>query len=218
MDILVGQTLAEDFDPAKEVRYTDSRKDGGPRCPSKPRPCRQCLRRLGKVPLAQHDGLRTPFDEASAACARPTAGKFRGRQEGVMMNTTKMVEMACLERLPITLVVNKVDLLILGWEIPPNDAYYKLVHTIEDVNSRNVKYWWRLPSSSSLSDPPRVSPNTATGAASAAHGWRFSLGSFAKIYTDYHAAYGASSATDLRSCRATRSSTTGSPSVSRTRG
>jgi U5 small nuclear ribonucleoprotein component len=54
--------------------------------------------------------------------------------EGVMLGTSKMVEMAMLERLPLTLVINKVDRLILELKLPPTDAYFKLVHTIEEVN------------------------------------------------------------------------------------
>ena len=50
-----------------------------------------------------------------------------------MLGTSKMVEMAMLERLPLTLVINKVDRLILELKLPPTDAYFKLVHTIEEV-------------------------------------------------------------------------------------
>lgn len=208
MDILVGQTLAEDFDPAKEVRYTDSRKDEQDREMSiKATPVSLVLASSsGKSHLLNMmdcPGHPCFSDEASAGMrAADGVVLVVDAVEGVMMNTTKMVEMACLERLPITLVVNKVDRLILELKIPPNDAYYKLVHTIEDVNSLIAKYWvgdFAPASSSSLSDPPRVSPEYGNVCfASAAHGWCFSLGSFAKIYTDYHAAYGASSATDRK--------------------
>jgi U5 small nuclear ribonucleoprotein component len=35
----------------------------------------------------------------------------------------------------MTLVINKVDRLILELKLPPADAYYKLRHTIEEVNT-----------------------------------------------------------------------------------
>ena len=53
---------------------------------------------------------------------------------GVMMHTEKLIKQALMARTPICLVVNKVDRLILELKLPPQDAYYKLVHTIEEVN------------------------------------------------------------------------------------
>ncbi|KAJ1676233.1 U5 small nuclear ribonucleoprotein component, partial [Spiromyces aspiralis] len=55
--------------------------------------------------------------------------------EGVMCNTEKVIRLAIQEGLAITLVINKVDRIILELKIPPNDAYYKLRHTIQEVNS-----------------------------------------------------------------------------------
>jgi U5 small nuclear ribonucleoprotein component len=37
--------------------------------------------------------------------------------------------------LSIYLVINKIDRLILELKIPPIDAYYKLMHTIEEINT-----------------------------------------------------------------------------------
>ncbi len=55
--------------------------------------------------------------------------------EGVMANTEKIIKHLVNEHIPITLVVNKIDRLILELKIPPVDAYYKIKHTIEEVNS-----------------------------------------------------------------------------------
>ncbi|KAJ2439416.1 hypothetical protein GGF42_007959, partial [Coemansia sp. RSA 2424] len=55
--------------------------------------------------------------------------------EGVMVNTERIIQAAVRERLAITLVVNKVDRLILELKLPPADAYYKLKLTIEEVNA-----------------------------------------------------------------------------------
>ena len=43
----------------------------------------------------------------------------------------------------MTLVVNKIDRLILELRIKPADAYYKIKHTIEEVNTviRFVRLW-----------------------------------------------------------------------------
>lgn len=55
--------------------------------------------------------------------------------EGVMVNTEQVIKHCVREGLTMTLVVNKVDRLILELKLPPADAYYKLRHTIEEVNT-----------------------------------------------------------------------------------
>ena len=52
-----------------------------------------------------------------------------------MVNTESIIRHALNEALPITLVVNKIDRLILELRIKPQDAYYKIRHTIEEVNT-----------------------------------------------------------------------------------
>ena len=55
--------------------------------------------------------------------------------EGVMLVTQKAIKQACQEGLPICLLISKVDRLITELKVPPNDAYFKLRHTIDEVNS-----------------------------------------------------------------------------------
>lgn len=55
--------------------------------------------------------------------------------EGVMVSTEAIIRHALQEKLKITLVVNKVDRLILELRIKPADAFYKIKHTIEEVNT-----------------------------------------------------------------------------------
>ncbi|KAJ1342846.1 hypothetical protein BSLG_002505 [Batrachochytrium salamandrivorans] len=76
--------------------------------------------------------------------------------EGVMANTKRLIEHAAFEKVPIVLVINKVDRLIMELKLPPTDAYFKLQHTIEEE----------------MFVLHRVM------------GWCFSLESFAKIYSD----------------------------------
>lgn len=60
--------------------------------------------------------------------------------EGVMMHTETLIKHALYEGLAITLCINKVDRLLLELKLPPADAYYKLVHTLEEVSlSSQVK-------------------------------------------------------------------------------
>jgi U5 small nuclear ribonucleoprotein component len=46
------------------------------------------------------------------------------------------------EGIPFMLVVNKVDRIILETKIPPTDAYFKLRHTIEEVNTYIAYVSW----------------------------------------------------------------------------
>lgn len=99
--------------------------------------------------------------------------------EGVQANTEQVIKHAVLEDMPLTLVVNKMDRLILELKLPPNDAYFKLKHVIEEVNTviENV-----LPGQG---EKRRVSPEKGNVAfASATMGWCFTLSSFAKMYVE----------------------------------
>ncbi|RHY33574.1 hypothetical protein DYB32_001544 [Aphanomyces invadans] len=99
--------------------------------------------------------------------------------EGVMMHvriTESLVKAALSAKLPLLLIVNKVDRLIIELKLPPHDAYFKLLHTIEEVN-RLVEVH------TPLGDKfKRLSPELGNVLfASAQHGWCFSLESFSQV-------------------------------------
>ena len=111
-----------------------------------------------------------------------------------MVGTEYILRHAVQEGLKITLVVNKIDRLILELRIKPADAYYKIKHTIEEINT-----FIRCASASLLAsglicrmcsnidpDPSlRLSPELGNVAfASADMMWCFTLRSFAKMYAD----------------------------------
>jgi U5 small nuclear ribonucleoprotein component len=52
-----------------------------------------------------------------------------------MSNTEAIIKHALQEGLPLVLVVNKMDRLILELRLPPSEAFFKIKHTIEEVNS-----------------------------------------------------------------------------------
>jgi 116 kDa U5 small nuclear ribonucleoprotein component len=52
-----------------------------------------------------------------------------------MVGAEAIIRHALQENLKIVLVVNKIDRLILELRIKPADAYYKIKHTIEEVNT-----------------------------------------------------------------------------------
>ncbi|KNZ60251.1 uncharacterized protein VP01_1588g2 [Puccinia sorghi] len=103
-------------------------------------------------------------------------GVFSGGMQ-VLVSTDKIIRHLVQEGIPIVLVVNKVDRLILELRLPPADAYYKLKHTIEEVNT--------VISSCNPDPIHRVSPELGNvGFASTEMGWCFNLTSFAKMYRD----------------------------------
>lgn len=61
--------------------------------------------------------------------------------EGVMIATQRAIQQAAAEQLALCLVVTKVDRLITELKLPPGDAYFKLKHTIKEVNDEVAKYY-----------------------------------------------------------------------------
>ena len=99
--------------------------------------------------------------------------------EGVQINTEQIIKHAILEDLPLTLIVNKMDRLILELKLPPTDAYFKLKHVVEEVNTviENT-----LPGQG---EKRRLSPEKGNVAfACSSMGWCFTLSSFAKMYSE----------------------------------
>lgn len=91
-----------------------------------------------------------------------------------MANTERIIKQLVDQKIPFVLCINKVDRLILELKLPPQDAFFKLKHTIEDVNNILSK----------ISDI-RLSPEKDNVCfASPQQGWCFTLKSFAKKYSD----------------------------------
>ncbi|KAK1595768.1 elongation factor Tu GTP binding domain-containing protein [Colletotrichum navitas] len=109
--------------------------------------------------------------------------------EGVQVNTEQIIKHAVLEDIPLTLILNKMDRLILELKLPPKDAYFKLKHVIEEVNTviENT-----VPGKG---ETRRISPEKGNVLfACTDMGWCFTLQSFAKMYTD---TYGGINAEDF---------------------
>lgn len=99
--------------------------------------------------------------------------------EGVQVNAEQIIKYAVLEDLPLTLVVNKMDRLILELKLPPSDAYFKLKHVIEEVNTAIEN---ALPGQG---EKRRLSPEKGNVLfACSSMGWCFTLQSFARMYSD----------------------------------
>ncbi|KAI0383439.1 P-loop containing nucleoside triphosphate hydrolase protein [Hypomontagnella monticulosa] len=99
--------------------------------------------------------------------------------EGVQVNTEQIIKHAVLEDIPMTLIINKMDRLILELRLPPSDAYFKIKHVVEEVNTiiENTR-----PGSG---EERRLSPEKGNVLfACSEMGWCFTLQSFAKMYAD----------------------------------
>lgn len=103
---------------------------------------------------------------------------FVDASEGVMMNTERVLKHAVQERLAITVCINKIDRLLLELKLPPADAYFKLKHTIDELNSLLSLY-------SDSEEGIVVSPLLGNVCfSSSQYGFCFTLHSFAKLYAD----------------------------------
>lgn len=188
-DLLISHTHAREWRSEGDVRYTDTRKDEQDRELSvKATPVSLVLQSTrGKsylINLLDCPG-HTNFTDESCAALRAADGVVLlvDALEGVMAQTERLIRMAVAERLPLVLVLNKVDRLILELKMPPQDAYYKLLHTIEEVN----EIAGSAAAAAGLADAPRLSPVSGSVIfASAQHHWSFSLHSFAAMYAARH--------------------------------
>ena len=141
VDTLVQATHEVPWDPVKEVRYTDVRKDEQARELSvKATPVTVVMESLsGKSFLLNI--LDCPghvnFSDESTAALRAVDGAVIviDAIEGVMLATERLIKHALQAQVSIIVVINKLDRLILELKLPPQDAYFKITHTLEEVNS-----------------------------------------------------------------------------------
>merc|ERR1712013_586112 len=103
---------------------------------------------------------------------------FVDAAEGVMLNTERVIKQAVQEKLAITVCINKIDRLVLELKLPPQDAYYKLRHIVEEVNGLLSLY-------SESEEHTILSPLAGNVCfASSQYGACFTLKSFASLYNE----------------------------------
>ncbi|KNA17654.1 hypothetical protein SOVF_077950 [Spinacia oleracea] len=190
MDMLVEQTHhISTFDPKNErhMRYTDTRVDEQERRISiKSVPMSLVLEDSNSksflINIMDAPGHVNFSDEMSAALRLADGAVLVvDAAEGVMVNTERAIRHATQERIPIVVVINKVDRLITELKLPPKDAYHKLRHTLEIINNHITA------ASSTAGDVQLIDPAAGNVCfASATAGWSFTLLSFAKLYVKLH--------------------------------
>ncbi|KAL4855038.1 U5 small nuclear ribonucleoprotein component CLO [Chlorella vulgaris] len=189
MDMLVEQThemRPDQRSNERPIRYTDTRVDEQERAISlKAVPMSLVLENSkGKsygVNLIDTPGHVNFSDELSAAL-RLSDGVLLvvDAVEGVMVGTERAIKAAATEGLPICLLISKFDRLLLELKLPPPDAYHKLRHTIEEVNSLIATHYGD-------EEQYRVDPLKGNVAfAAALYGWSFTLESFATLYCEVY--------------------------------
>ena len=100
--------------------------------------------------------------------------------EGLMLGAERQIRQAVQERLPVVLMLSKIDRLILELKLPPADAYFKIKAVLEEVNDL-------LASCSYGTDTLRVSPELGNVCfSSGLFGWSFTLTQFAQLYAEYY--------------------------------
>lgn len=196
MDIFVQETHSLNRGLEKNIRFTDVRKDEQERGLSIKSMPMSLLLETSRGKSYLFNFIDTPghvnfSDEVTAALRLCDAAILVvDVVEGVMVQTERLIKHAVHQGLPLLLVLNKMDRLILELKLPPDEAYYKLRHTIDQVNEvlslcGPVK---RASSSgTSTTETLRVSPELGNVCfASGQMGFCFSLESFAKVYSDFY--------------------------------
>jgi len=78
--------------------------------------------------------------------------------EGVMLNTERVIHHALQEGLTLTVILAKMDRLIVELKLPPSDAYYKLKNVIDGVNAVIEDYF----QDAEQAEQFRISPELVT--------------------------------------------------------
>jgi 116 kDa U5 small nuclear ribonucleoprotein component len=97
--------------------------------------------------------------------------------EGMTLHDELLLRQAVSEGLPLILVLNKIDRLIVDLKVPVEDSYYKIRSVIDEVNV----FLKRISNGRYQS----FCPTRNVVFSSALHGWSFSLGSIAELYVDH---------------------------------
>jgi U5 small nuclear ribonucleoprotein component len=128
----------------------------------------------------------TQFHDESVAAMRAVDGVLLVVDALEGANTLHMemlLSHALSEGLHMLLCINKVDRLIVDLKLPPSDAYYKLLHTVDSMNALLHE---KAGSKRLLLPQPYFAPERGNVCfASAQHGWSFTLLTMAQHYADY---------------------------------
>jgi len=191
-DMLIEQTHAKPWPLEGDRRYTDSRRDEQARGVTIQATPVSLVLPTGEGKHYLSTFVDCPghpcFEAETAAATRLCDGAVVvvDAVEGSMLGTERAVRRCVQEGLAITLVVSKVDRLVLDLRLPPKDAYWKLHRVIDEVNACLASVAHLAPAGYKMR---RLSPERGNVAfASARHRWAFTVQSFARRYAETAAA------------------------------
>ena len=196
MDMLIQQTHEKKWNQSKNIRYTDTLKLEQERMLSIKATPMTLVLQSSKSKSYVLNLLDTPghvnFSDEVTASIRLSDGMVLVVDvvEGVTLQTQRIIKHAILEGLPIVVVLNKVDRLILELKLPPNDSYFKLKYIIDQINHYITEFYVSNindRNKAQLKQPKLISPETGNVCfASGEMGWCFTLQSFAEYYCELH--------------------------------
>lgn len=140
-DILASAPWSSPPSYMQPLRYTDTRKDEQARNMSIAvtpftTVARSSAGKSYALNVADTPGHPTFVQDVAAACRASDAMLcVVDVVEGVRAGAVAAIREATRARLPIVLVINKIDRLILELKLPPEDAYFKLLHVIAEANA-----------------------------------------------------------------------------------
>jgi U5 small nuclear ribonucleoprotein component len=181
------------IDPRREYKYTDNRRDEIARQMSLKTSCLSLLLKDSRDKHYFFNLADTPghpgFSDEVTAGMRLSDGLLLVVDviEGVGVYVERLIKEAVRNGLPIIVVINKIDRLVLELKMPPADAYYKIKHTIDELNSvlRDVKIAFGSLDDLKTGTQDYFSPlNDNVCFASTLFGSCFTTMSFAKTYLD----------------------------------
>lgn len=106
--------------------------------------------------------------------------------EGVTFQIERNIKEALRANLDIVVVINKLDRFVLELRMPMTDAYYKIKHTLDEINAIIQTFSLQMSKQSSSAHSQRqISPvNWNVIFASSLFGCCFNLGSFSRKYAE----------------------------------
>lgn len=140
-DMLINATLScQPKHMSKPARYTDCRVDEKDREISIKATPFQILLEDSRDKNYVFNFIDTPghpnfSDELSASLRLADAALVVvDVVEGMTFYLEKQIQMCMKLHKPMVLILNKIDRLVLELKLPPNDAYHKIRHTIDEFN------------------------------------------------------------------------------------
>lgn len=192
IDLFIEETHSATYKNTQNLLYTDCRKDEQKRGLSiKAKPISVILQdtrdKSHLFNIMDTPGHPNFCDEISASFAISDGViVIVDIVEGIQLHTEKIIKAAIKENLDIVLCINKIDRIILELRLPPNDAYFKIKHIIDEFNrvvSENLQFQVINKIKKEENKNYFVSPELGNVVfSSSLYGVVFSLESFARKY------------------------------------